>query len=98
MAGTVRLRNVSPLGYINVNVIGRVGPAPYYVCPNGAEYCLEKNGPDHEHTEIVDENGAGSPGQGCLVPGEEFEVPKAVGDELLKQEEHFELVKTAPKK
>ncbi len=65
---TVKLRNVNPLGYVDLPVIGRQGPAPYLVC-HDPENCHD----EHEHTQVVDEQ-HGEPGSGCLVPGEVFEV------------------------
>lgn len=90
------LKNVSPLGHVDVPLIGREGgPMGYYECPDGA-LCVEKNGPDHEH-ELVTPEGAGS-GQGCLVPGEEFEVDPDQAKALLEHSDNFVAVKSPAKK
>jgi hypothetical protein len=84
------LRNINPLGYVDVPLIGREGPAPYF------RPCGEcEPGDDHEHTEIVDVNGAGSPGVGCLIPGEEFTVSAAHAEALLRQAANYEPVDEA---
>lgn len=62
----VTLRNVNPLGYVDVPVLRREGD--------------------------VDD----TPGVGCLVPGEEFEVEESLAAELLEQVGNYELVKPKP--
>jgi hypothetical protein len=98
---TVKIRNVNPLGYVDLPLIGRVGPAPYLVC-HDPENCHD----EHEHTQVVDEE-HGQPDSGCLVPGEVFEVSndpvdaldgRSVADVLLAQVGNYELVKTSAKK
>jgi hypothetical protein len=58
----VTLRNVNPLGYVDLPLLGREG-------------------------EIDD-----TPGVGCLVPGEEFEVDAQIAENLLAQVGNYELV------
>lgn len=91
-----KLKNVHPLGHVDVPLIGREGgPVPYYECPDGAQ-CVERNGPDHEH-ELVTPEGSG-PGQGCLEPGEVFEVSEEHAKILLAQPDSFERVKSTTEK
>lgn len=83
----VMLRNISPLGYVDVPQIGRVGDSPTY------EECLScavEHDPDHEH-QLVDDPEAGEPGVGCLIPGEEFEVSAEMAEFLLQMPGTFEL-------
>jgi hypothetical protein len=85
-----KLRNINPLGFVSVPLIGRQAGdegAPYYVCDEPAE-CH----PEHEHR-LVDEGGAGSPGVGCLIPGEEFDVSPEHAAILLAQDGNYEPVK-----
>ena len=76
------LRNVNPIGEVDVPLIGREGDNGVYADPDDRGYS--------ERTP--------TPGSGCLERGEEFEVSKAVADHLLEQAGNFELVKqTKPK-
>lgn len=89
------LKNISPIGHIDVPLIGREGgPVAYYECPDG-DRCVEVNGPDHEH-ELVKPEGSGA-GSGCLIPGEEFEVSDDHAKALLEHPDNFTVVKTAKK-
>ena len=85
------LRHIIPIGYADVPLLRRTGDAPRFVCAS----CADVPDLDHEHTEVWDENGAGSPGVGCLVPGEVFECTDAQAKHLLAQTGNYELV-TAP--
>jgi hypothetical protein len=88
---TVRLRNVSPLGHLDVPEIGRQGPAPHYgFCVT----CTDDPTSEHEH-ELVDADDLAGEGEGCLKPGEVFEVSPDVAERLLAQEENFELAEPA---
>jgi len=78
---SVVLRNVNPLGFVDVPILRREGPAPY-LAP--CEKC-DPDHPDlldddrHTHDEVVDAE-HGEPGSGCLVPNEEFETtPEIAG-------------------
>jgi hypothetical protein len=63
---TVILRNVNPLGHVDVPILGRVGDAD------------------------------DQPGEGCLIPLEEFECDADLAEELLKQVGNYELVDDNP--
>lgn len=85
------LRHINPIGHADVPLLRRTGDAPVYVC----DVCRPDNpdrDPDHKHTEIRDENGASSPGVGCLIPGEVFECTDAQAAVLLEQTGNYELV------
>lgn len=85
MSKTVKIRNVSPLGYVNLPHIGRVGEAPQYAfCAT----CAVEPDPDHEHDLVTPE--AAEAGSGCLVPGEVVEVPAEYAEELLAMVGIFE--------
>lgn len=89
MSKPVTLRNVSPLGFLDVPILGRQGPAPTYA---DCDECLDGTAPvDHEHTELVDEDG-GKAGTGCLVPGEEVTTTADIAEQLLEQVGNFERV------
>jgi hypothetical protein len=85
-----QLRNTNPVGHADVPLLGRQGgPVSYYVCPDG-EYCVERNGTDHEHELVtVDEPGR------ALAPGEVFEVTDEQAKALLTQPDNFEPVADA---
>lgn len=87
MSKLVTLRNVSPLGYLDVPILGRQGPSPAYDC---TEACTVDD--EHEHVDRVDEQ-HDEPGTGCLKPGEKFTTTPEIADRLLEQAENFELVK-----
>lgn len=88
----MKIRNVSPLGYINLPQIGRVGEAPTYAF---CDSCAVEPDPDHEH-ELVNPD-ALEAGSGCLVPGEVFEVSADLADELLAMVGTFERVRETKK-
>lgn len=77
-------RNTNPLGWVDIWEIGRGGDAPSYVCHEPAE-CHD----GHEHHEVNDPT---EKGEGPVGPGEEFEAPKEIGDQLVDQG-NAELVK-----
>lgn len=76
------LKNVSPLGMLDVPAIGRTGDNGIYADPDANGY--------RARTAV--------PGSGCLEPGEEFGVPASVAAELLEQEANFSAVKPAKTK
>jgi hypothetical protein len=92
MSATIRLRNVSPLGHLDVPEIGREGPAPHY---GYCQSCTDDPTSDHEHELIKPDEMVGE-GQGCLEPGEVFEVEDKLGKRLLEQVDNFEIAE--PKK
>jgi hypothetical protein len=87
------LRHVNPLGYVDVPLIGREGPAPYLVC-HAPEECHD----EHEHTEMIVEPGADQPGVGCLIPGEVFEVSDEHAAILLDQIGNYALAEPVKKR
>lgn len=90
MSKLVTLRNVSPLGYLDVPILGRQGPSPALAdCLDG---CTVDD--EHEHAERVDEQ-HDEPGAGCLKPGEQFSTTQEIADRLLEQTGNFELVKSS---
>lgn len=91
-----KLRHINPVGYADLRLIGREGPAPYYVChtPDADGFCPEPE--THEHTKIANPED-GEPGSGCLIPGEVFEVSVAVAKHLLEQVGNYEAVPTTKK-
>lgn len=63
-----KLRNINPLGQVDLPLIGRSGEP------------------------------VGTPGVGCLEPGEEFDATDAQAAALLEQTGNYELVETKTKK
>lgn len=95
MSKQITLRNVSPLGYLDVPILGRQGPAPSYAdCVDCAGDPLS----DHEHEIDETTKQHDEPGVGCLKPGEEFTTTEEIGKRLLEQTGNFELVKSTTEK
>ena len=71
------LRNINPLGQVDLPLINRQGDNGIYAEP-------DKNG--YEARTPV-------PGSGCLEAGEEFEVSDEIAEHLLEQAANYKLVK-----
>lgn len=70
------LKNISPLGELDLPLINREGDNGTYGEPDADGYSARKP----------------TPGSGCLEAGEEFDVPDDVARELLKQDTNFAVV------
>ncbi len=76
------LKNINPLGHVDLPLIGRQGDNGIYAEP-------DENGFE-ARTPVI--------GSGCLEAGEEFEVSDEDAAHLLEQVGNYELVKTPAKK
>jgi len=70
----MKLRNVNPLGHVDVPLLGRQG--------DNGEYAEEDERGYAERTP--------TPGSGCLEPGEEFDATEDQARQLLRQVGNFE--------
>jgi hypothetical protein len=73
-----KLRNINPLGQVDLPLIDRQGDNGVYAAPDDRGY----------------EARTAVPESGCLEAGEEFEVSQEIAEHLLEQAGNYELVKT----